>query len=590
MFEIKKDGFYIDGKPFRLYSGAMHYFRVLPELWDDRFAKMKAAGFNTVETVMCWNMHEPKEGEFCFEGIYDISKFCKTAQRHGMYVIIRPGPYTCAEWDFGGFPAWLLKDKNLRIRCNDEVYMSKVANYFARAMKEVVPMLVTHGGNVLAMQVENEYGSYGNDKKYLLNIEKLLRENGVDVPLFTSDGTAPEMLSGGTLPHIYTTLNFGSRADRAFACLSGIQDDKPRTCMEFWCGWFDHWGEMHHTRNAASVAKEIKKLVDAKVNLNIYMFHGGTNFGFTAGANFGRKYQPTVTSYDDAALLNEYGDYTKAYHKVRSILLNAQGMDENAPLPPRPSLQSIGSVSLSEKADLWKNLYVLGTKHESATPESMEYFGQNFGYILYAKTLKGKYGAHRLFVEGAHDIVYVRINGKTVKKYDRSNRLNIFYDYQKKLNDGFYVNVPAFDGEMRIEILVEGMGRVNYGPECENDRKGIQKVRLDYQTLFDWEVYTLPMDNLSKTDYSLRAEEGQPAVMQGVFRAEKGKDCFVDTKGFSKGFILVNGFNIGRYWKKGPQRTLYIPAPLLKEENVITVVEQEGCFASEIFIGDKHRL
>ena len=590
MFEIRKDGFYIDGKPFRMYSGAMHYFRILPEYWDDRFAKMKAAGFNAVETVMCWNMHEPREGKFCFKGNYDIAAYCKTAQKYGMYVIIRPGPYTCAEWDFGGFPAWLLKDKNLRIRCNDPVYMSKVRNYFERAMKEIVPLLITNGGNVIAMQIENEYGSYGNDKKYLAAIENILRENGIDVPLFTSDGTAPEMLSGGALPHIYKTLNFGSRADKAFLSLIGIQDGLPDTCMEFWCGWFDHWGEIHHRRNANSVAREINKLVDSGANLNIYMFHGGTNFGFTAGANFGRKYQPTVTSYDDAALLNEYGDYTKAYHKVRSILCKAQGLDENAPLPPRPKLQNIGAVALTKKADLWKNLYVLGKRHESATPESMECFGQNFGYILYVKTLKGKYGAHRLFVEGAHDIAYVRINGNTVKKYDRASNGNLFFDYQKRMNDGFYCYIPAFDGEMKIEILVEGMGRVNYGPECENDRKGIQKVRLDYQTLFDWEVYTLPMDNLASADYSLKADEGAPSILTGTFRARKGEDCFVDTKGFGKGFILVNGFNIGRYWKKGPQRTLYIPAPLLKEENEITVVEQEGYKTPSIIIGDKHRL
>lgn len=590
MFEIRKDGFYIGGKPFRLYSGAMHYTRVLPEYWDDRFAKMKAAGFNAVETVMFWNMHEPQEGKFCFEGNYDIAAYCKAAQKYGMYVIIRPGPYTCAEWDFGGFPAWLLKDKNLRIRCNDPVYMSKVRNYFARAMKDIVPMLVTNGGNVIAMQIENEYGSYGNDKKYLHAIETMLRENGVDVPLFTSDGTAPEMLSGGTLPHIYKTLNFGSRADKAFSCLSGTQGDMPKTCMEFWCGWFDHWGEIHHRRNAGSVAGEIKKLVESGANLNIYMFHGGTNFGFNAGANFGRKYQPTVTSYDDAALLNEYGDYTKAYRKVRSILLRAQGLDESAPLPPRPRLQNIGEIALDKKADLWKNMYVLGKKHENATPESMEFFGQNFGYILYVKTLKGKYGAHRLYVEGVHDIAYVRINGKLVKKYDRSKNGNLFTDYQKSLNDGFYCRTPAFDGEMKIEILVEGMGRVNYGPETENDRKGIQKARLDYQTLFDWDVYTLPMDNIEKADFSLASADGAPSILKGRFKAAKDADCFVDTKGFRKGFIVVNGFNIGRYWNKGPQRTLYIPAPVLKEENEITVIEQEGYKKPVIVIGDKHRL
>lgn len=338
------------------------------------------------------------------------------------------------------------------------------------------------------------------------------------------------------------------------------------------------------------VAMEIEKLVRAGVNLNVYTFHGGTNFNFWAGANFGRKYQPTVTSYDDAALLNEYGDYTKAYHKVRNILLTAQGKDVNAPLPARPRLQQVGWVALDQRADLWRNLYVLGEKHHNPTPESMEYFGQNFGYILYTKTLRGKYGPHTMYIEGVHDIAYVRINGKLVKRYDRCRNGSLLRDYQKFCNDGFYCKVPAFEGELRIEILVEGMGRVNYGPETENDRKGIQKVRLDYQTLFDWDVYTLPMDHPEQADFSLAPQAGQPAILRGTFRAEKGKDCFVDTKGFSKGIIFVNGFHLGRYWNRGPQRTLYLPAPILKEENEIVIVEQEGYRDARIFIGDKHRL
>lgn len=583
MFEVKKDGFYLNGKKFTLYSGAMHYFRVLPEYWEDRFAKMKAAGFNAVETVLCWNLHEPKEGEFCFDGMLDIANYIKTAQKYGLYVIIRPGPYTCAEWDFGGFPAWLVKDKNLRIRCNNDNFMAKVESYFKRVLAEIVPHQITNGGNVLAMQIENEYGSYGNDKKYLLRIEKLLRDCGVNVPLFTSDGNCHDMLSGGTLPHILTTLNFGSHATGAFNLLEKFKPNDPKTCMEFWCGWFDHWGEIHHHRNANSVSKEIKKIIDLGANINIYMFHGGTNFNFWAGANYGHKYQPTVTSYDDAALLNEYGDYTTAYHKVREILLTAQGRDINEKLPPRPDLQNIGEVKLESKGDLWRNLYVLGEKHYSATPESMEYFGQNFGYILYRKEICGNYGSHYLYVEGVHDIAYLKVNGEYIGKYDRTKNA------KKKNYDGFKFKLPAINGKMTIEILVEGMGRVNYGHEMERDRKGIEKVRLDYQTMFDWDIYTLPFDNLDKVKYD-SAEYGKPSIMKGNFQAELGKDCFVDMKGFKKGFVVVNGFNIGRYWCRGPQRSLYLPAPLLKEDNEIIVVEQEGYKKAKLTIGDKHYL
>lgn len=583
MFEIKENGFFIDGKPFRLFSGAMHYFRVLPEYWDDRFQKMRAAGFNGVETVMCWNLHEPKEGEFDFSGKLDIVKFINTAAKYGMYVIIRPGPYTCGEWDFGGFPAWLLKDKNLRLRCDNEKYMAKVEKYFKKVLSLLAPLQITNGGNLIAMQIENEYGSYGNDKSYLMHIEQIYRENGINVPLFTSDGNCNYMLSGGTLPHIYKTLNFGSNAMNAFKALDKMQPYLPKTCMEFWCGWFDHWGERHHKRNPLQVEKEIANLINSGANLNIYMFHGGTNFNFWAGANYGRKYQPTVTSYDDAALLNEYGDYTKAYHRVRKLLLTEQGLPLDTPLPKRPELQNIGAVMLSERGDLWENLTLLGEKHFCPTPESMEYFGQNFGYILYKKVLKGSYPSQTLYVSGVHDIAYLRINGKLIKTYDRTK------NGKKHCYDGFKAVLPPVNGEMLIEILVEGMGRVNYGHEMEDDRKGIQKVRLAMQTLFEWDIYTLPFDNLEKAKLS-GATDFAPSILKGKFKAELGKDCFVDMKGFKKGFVTVNGFNIGRYWARGPQRSLYLPAPLLKEENEIIVVEQEGYKQASLNIGDKHYL
>lgn len=583
MFEIKENGFFIDGKPFRLFSGAMHYFRVLPEYWDDRFRKMRAAGFNGVETVMCWNLHEPKEGEFDFSGMLDIVKFINTAAKYGMYVIIRPGPYTCGEWDFGGFPTWLLKDKNLRLRCDNEKYMAKVEKYFKKVFSLLAPLQITNGGNLIAMQIENEYGSYGNDKSYLMHIEQIYRENGINVPLFTSDGNCNYMLSGGTLPHIYKTLNFGSNAMNAFKALDKMQSYLPKTCMEFWCGWFDHWGEMHHKRNPLQVEREIANLINSGANLNIYMFHGGTNFNFWAGANYARKYQPTVTSYDDAALLNEYGDYTKAYYRVRKLLLTEQGLPLDTPLPKRPELQNIGAVKLSERGDLWENLTLLGEKHFSATPESMEYFGQNFGYILYKKVLKGSYPSQTLYVSGVHDIAYLRINGKLIKTYDRTE------NGKKHCYDGFKAVLPPVNGEMLIEILVEGMGRVNYGHEMEDDRKGIQKARLAMQTLFEWDIYTLPFDNLEKAKLS-GATDFAPSILKGKFKAELGKDCFVDMKGFKKGFVTVNGFNIGRYWARGPQRSLYLPAPLLKEENEIIVVEQEGYKQASLNISDKHYL
>ena len=585
MFEIRKDDFYLDNQPIKIYSGAIHYFRVVPEYWEDRLLKLKAAGFNTVETYMCWNLHEPKEGEFCFDGMLDIAKFISIAAKLGLYVIVRPGPYICAEWDFGGLPAWLLEDKNLRIRCNNEKYMEKVENYLKKVFSILAPLQVSNGGNILMIQVENEYGSYGNDKNYLNNIKKIILDSKINVPLFTADGNSNDMLSGGSLPDVYMALNFGSNPMYAFSLAEKWQPNMPKTCMEFWCGWFDHWGESHHKRNPTIVASEIRKIVESGGNLNVYMFHGGTNFNFWAGANSFSKYMPTVTSYDDAALLNEYGDYTPAYHKVREVLYKKRGLSLSDPLPNSPQLQNIGSIQLSQRGDYFDNIYKLGVKHNSPAPESMEYYGQNFGQILYRKVVKGKYGSHMLYIEGVHDIAYVRVNGKLVKKYDRTK------NGKRKNNDGFKVRVPSFDKELLIEILVEGMGRTNYGPDMETDRKGIQKVRLDYQTLFDWEVYTVPFDNIEKAVFENNVEVSKPSFLKGNFDAQLNKDCFIDMKGFKKGFVVINGFNIGRYWSRGPQRTLYIPAPLLKEkDNEVIIVEQEGYKVPVVNIIDKHYL
>jgi beta-galactosidase len=580
--EIRKDGFYTHGKPFKLYSGTIHYFRVPEAYWKDRLLKLKAAGFNAVETYSCWNLHEPKEGEVCFEGGLDVLKFCKIAQEIGLMVIFRPGPYICAEWDFGGLPSWLLKDRNIRLRCDDELFLRRVKAYYGKLLGILAPMQDTRGGNIIAMQVENEYGSYGNDKSYLNKIADIMKESGIEVPLFTSDGGWCNMLSGGTLPGIYKTINFGSRAASAFNDLKPFQSDMPETCMEFWCGWFDHYGERHHTRKPDAVVKEMKVLIDRGANFNLYMFHGGTNFGFMGGANYGKKYQPTVTSYDYAAPLNEYGGYTPLYHQMRELIHNARGIVPGE-LPPSPEVQNIGIVALTEQANLLDSFYKASDKHYSARPESMEYYGLDYGYIIYKTVIEGKYSSALLRVEGVHDIAYLRINGREVKRYYRTK------NGRKKRNDGFIYLLPSFDSECTIEILVEAMGRVNYGPELY-DRKGIERVLLGAQELFGWEVYTVDTAKLNEAEYKNSPFVGGPAIFKGSFKADKNKDCFVSVKGFKKGIIIVNGINIGRYWHIGPQRTLYLPAPFLKDNNEIIVVEQEGAKSASIDIIDKNIL
>jgi beta-galactosidase len=596
MLEIKNKKFYMDSKPFDIYSGAMHYFRTVPEYWEDRLTKLKAAGFNTVETYVCWNLHEKKPGEFDFSGILDIEKYLEIAQKVGLYAIVRPGPYICAEWDFGGLPAWLLKDKNMQIRCMYPDYLKCVERFYKELLARLVPHLESHGGNIIAMQVENEYGSYGNDKDYLRYVEKLTRDCGVDCLLFTSDGNTNNMISGGSLPDIYKVLNFGSRSRTAFNVLKGFENDGPNMCGEFWCGWFDHWRDKHHTRNSLEIVNEIKGFIDNGASFNMYMFHGGTNFGFTAGANHnqGHGYEPTVTSYDYCAMLTEWGDYTPAYHAVRKLLCEKQGI-EPPELPESPKLQSIGKVELTETASLFENLDNIGEKHHVPVPERMEYFGQNFGLIYYETTLKGKYNASPMYVKNVHDFADVYFDGEKKTSIDRTlysvEGKTTLKDviFKKKKGESSPFLMPALSGERKIGVLVDTMGRVNYG-ENMLDRKGISDIYLGIQRLMNYDVWTLPLDNLDKLKYSSSVKKDEPVFLKGSFKTDSKADCFVHLDGFNRGCVYINGFNLGRFWKVGPQKSLYIPGTLLKDENEIIVFNIGGYAKPTVSITDKHNL
>lgn len=596
MLEIKNKKFYMDSKPFDIYSGAMHYFRTVPEYWEDRLTKLKAAGFNTVETYVCWNLHEKKPGEFDFSGILDIEKYLEIAQKVGLYAIVRPGPYICAEWDFGGLPAWLLKDKNMQIRCMYPDYLKCVERFYKELLARLVPHLESHGGNIIAMQVENEYGSYGNDKDYLRYVENLTRACGIDCLLFTSDGNTNNMISGGSLPDIYKVLNFGSRSRTAFNVLKGFENDGPNMCGEFWCGWFDHWRDKHHTRNSLEIVNEIKGFIDNGASFNMYMFHGGTNFGFTAGANHnqGHGYEPTVTSYDYCAMLTEWGDYTPAYHAVRKLLCEKQGI-EPPELPESPKLQSIGKVELTEAASLFENLDNIGEKHHVPVPEGMEYFGQNFGLIYYETTLKGKYNASPMYVKNVHDFADVYFDGEKKASIDRTlysvEGKTTLKDviFKKKKGESSPFLMPALSGERKIGVLVDTMGRVNYG-ENMLDRKGISDIYLGIQRLMNYDVWTLPLDNLDKLKYSSSVKKEEPVFLKGSFKTDSKADCFVHLDGFNRGCVYINGFNLGRFWKVGPQKSLYLPGTLLKDENEIIVFNIGGYSKPTVSITDKHNL
>ncbi|QJD88406.1 glycoside hydrolase family 35 protein [Cohnella herbarum] len=564
-FELQGNRFIWNGQPIRILAGAIHYFRIVPEYWQDRLLKLKACGFNTVETYVPWNMHEPTEGRFEFGGMADLVRFVETAGELGLHVIVRPSPYICAEWEFGGLPAWLLNYPDIRLRCNDSVYLEKVDAYYDVLLPKLVPLLCTNGGPIIAMQIENEYGSYGNDKAYLTHLKEGMIRRGIDVLLFTSDGPEDDMLQGGTLPDVLATVNFGSRANEAFAKLQEYQPDGPLMCMEFWNGWFDHWMKPHHTRDAESVAETLREMMDAGASLNFYMFHGGTNFGFWNGANYGDRYEPTITSYDYDSPLSECGDTNEKYDKVRAIL-SEYSNEPPIPVPPSLPKRAYGTVELTEQAPLFGNLERLSRPVQRVTPEPMERLGQYEGFIVYRTRISGPRTQGKLTIQDVRDRAIVYVDGSFVGVSER-------WDPQT-----FMLDIPE-EGAV-LEILVENMGRINYGPQLK-DHKGITEgVRMNNQFQYDWTIHTLPLNDLSGLTFADANQ--QPLAMPTFYRGTleitgECADTFLKTEGWTKGNVWINGFHLGRYWERGPQQTLYVPAPLLKQgDNEVVLFELHG--------------
>ncbi len=581
-FEITDNGFRFEGEPFQILSGAIHYFRVFPECWEDRLQKLKMCGFNTVETYVPWNMHEPEQGGFCFEGMLDLVAFVKKADAMNLKVIVRPSPYICAEWEFGGLPAWLLADPGMRLRCAYPPFLRGVDGWFDAVLPKLVPLQVTRGGPILAMQIENEYGSYGNDKAYLQHLQQGMISRGVDVPLFTSDGPEDLMLSGGTLPGVFKTVNFGSRPSEAFVKLREWQAEGPLMCMEYWNGWFDHWGKPHHTRDATDAAGVLDEMLKMDASVNFYMFHGGTNFGFMNGANRQERYEPTVTSYDYDAPLGECGDASEKWYKVRDVMSRHVPVDMSWQ-PPVSAKQTYGEVAMSEASPLLESLDSLSKSVDSAFPEPMECFGQGTGFILYRTVLPHLAGARTLKLRGVHDRAQVFLNGTAVGIMERDVTPETLTLMLTGKNDV-------------LEILVENMGRVNYGEDLA-DRKGIvDGIRLDHQYLFGWTVYPLPLADVSGLAFVPAGPDagvlnGKPSFFRGCFHVEKPADTFLSLEGWTKGVAWVNGFNLGRYWNRGPTKTLYVPAPLLcAGENHLVVLELEETLAPVAHLLDHPQL
>ena len=576
-FTYHEKEFLLDGEPFTVISGAIHYFRVVPEYWEDRLKKLRACGFNTVETYVAWNLHERREGEFCFEGGLDIVRFIEIAASLGLRVILRPGPYICAEFEAGGLPSWLLRYPDLHIRCNDPRYLSKVRPYYRELLTRVRPNLCTNGGPIIMMQIENEYGSFGNDHAYMQAVAEIYREYGADCLLFTSDGPCDFMIEGGTLPGYPAAMNFGDDPEGAFRAVARLHPGQPPMCGEFWCGGFDHWGEEHYIRTSEETVRDLRTMLGMGASFNFYMFHGGTNFGFLNGANYEPKrggYLPTVTSYDYSAPLSEAGDMTPTYEAVKDVIAAFTGKTPPQDVANTPKAD-YGRLALGESAALFDSLSRIGRSVTAPAPLSMEEMEQDFGYILYSTVIKGELSPRDLIFPKLHDRAHIFVDGRLVGIRDRMGAT-----CEVKLG-----STP--DEPHRLDILVENLGRINFGTKMFDQKGILGGIRLGNVFHFGWETTSLPMEDLSALSFEkTTAFDGKPRFYRGTLRIEGAPaDTFLEPRGFHKGFVTVNGFNLGRYWNdKGPQRTLYLPAPLLREgENEIIVFETDGVDAPEIY-------
>ena len=563
-FEIRDD-FYLNGEKFQVISGSIHYFRVVPEYWRDRLLKLKAMGCNTVETYIPWNFHEPNRGEFNFEGDHDVCRFIRIAQELGLWVIIRPSPYICAEWEFGGFPAWLLAQDGMRFRCCYEPYLKEFLAYFDELLPRLAPLQITHGGPIIMMQVENEYGSYGDDKEYLAILRDGMIQRGIDVPLVTSDGPEHDMLACGKCEGVFQTGNFGSHAHERFGYMKemGIS---PLMCMEFWCGWFDHWGCGKHAHtDAAASARDFADILDMG-HINIYMFHGGTSFGLMNGSNYYDRLTPDVTSYDYAALLTEDGRITGKYRLFKAAIEARKGPAPVIDIPEIPR-RAYGEAAEVASAPLCQ-LLTQGRSIHSVCPMSMERLGQNYGYTLYSTVLTNEDELRKLQLVSANDRAVILLDGKIIAT---------LYDHDLEKAHEFKPAIPVRKGA-RLEILMENMGRVNYSFKLEHQRKGIDSgVVINDHQKFHWDMFVCDEQVMASFQPAGKAPEGVPSVHQLTFSVDEKADTWLELPGWGKGVVTLNGFCLGRFWEIGPQRRLYIPAPLLHQgENTLLIVETEG--------------
>lgn len=571
---VRDGGFLRSGKPHRILAGSIHYFRVHPDHWADRLARLAAMGLNTIDTYIPWNFHEAVRGEPDFSGWRDVGRFIDLAAEAGLDVIARPGPYICAEWDNGGLPSWMTRGRMGRLRCSDPGFASDVAGWLDLVMPLIVSRQAVNGGPIVAVQVENEYGSYGDDAEYLTWLRGQLVERGVTELLYTADGPTELMLDGGTIEGTFAAATFGSGAAGHAALMRTRRPGDPFLCAEFWNGWFDHWGERHHVRPPEEAAAAVREILDADGSVSLYMAHGGTNFGLRAGANFDDgEFQPTITSYDSDAPVAENGALTAKFHAFRALLLGADAGPAPAHLVDPPATLPAAELPLDRRTGLLPLSRRAGTPVTSAYPLTFEELGADAGLVLYRSRPILPKGPTRISIPDLRDRAQVFVDGLPVGVLDRND---------PKAG----IELTGTGARVDLEILVENQGRINYGPRLGEAKGIIGGVLVGRRLVSGWEHRHLALGGLTPDDLLDAAvgapplgpdDDRAPGLAQAVLNVDEPADAFLALPGSTKGFVWINGFLLGRYWNRGPQASLYLPAPLLVPgRNIVTVLELEG--------------
>ena len=570
-FAIGEHDFLLHGEPFRILSGAIHYFRVHPDHWADRIRKARQMGLNTIETYVAWNAHAPREGEFDLSGNLDIGAFLDVVAAEGMHAIVRPGPYICAEWTNGGLPAWLFNDSSTGVRQDEPRYMAEVDRYLEQLAPVLVPRQIDRGGPIILVQVENEYGAYGADKTYLRKLTAINRRIGITVPLITVDQPVDDMLENGGIPELHRTGSFGSRAPERLDTLRRHQPTGPLMCSEFWDGWFDDWGSHHHLTSVEDTARSLDELLERGASVNIYMFHGGTNFGLTNGANDKGTYLPIVTSYDYDAPLDEAGNPTEKYWAMRDVIAKYApvGDDKPQPAPSPPAF----TAPVRSILPLWDVLDLFGTSTLHESLPTLDSLGQYDGFALY-RTAIDVTGPAVLHVDEIRDRAQVFLNEDSLGVLARDHHDTT-------------IALPAAAKGI-LELLVEDQGRVDYGSRIGEPKGLIGEASINGEPLRSWSVLPLDLGDIAPVAHALESSDvlsfvAGPAFVGATFDHPGSGDLYLDTATWGKGVAWINGFCLGRYWSRGPQRTLYVPGPVLRESgNEIIVLELQATTSREV--------